>query len=590
MTSSPREFDRIRSRAVAWRILTQIRFDDLTSWILTFSQFADLVINVVQRASKYRSLPSSAHTDTLKLCLGSDDGYLIETEDIVKEVMTGPTDVLFIIFLDSTSNGANLKRNTTDLTGALQIRVITPSLAERLPDVRHIPLLQGGRYYSPATTLRELRHDVAQHLQIPGSVLEEVPASFCNCKLAELLVKRGEWAQLNCRKHNIMGCSYDLPAGIISSTTCAQCSQTLSSHDDMIEAGICQSYVLIRRDLPCNHVIHAKCLRSGTGDYDCPPSCYSIAPSQALSREAVIVFGDGRIEKVELSSMNHSALMIALTRRLGPDVTGSKSVICKGGLSDGEGYARLPIVAVCDPGKHVPSQIAGLTVGGITRSKLDLHTGEAPVSTLNLAVTLGDAKLADLALNGVLNIYAVERKCSGAIKKGTGQNAMFAAASHWQLTDGQSDRGTAAFLASLRVFSHVIGSEAFEDYHRNEVLRIVHALTRFPPTIRAVHILMDGKTLLPNESAAIVQSFAAVSEELIPAKLIANDARRSLEGARLILGLVLHSIRRNESPAAATVDDSDVPKVATPYLDGYQTCDLRDAKTMEAVTDPVLTK
>jgi hypothetical protein len=258
-------------------------------------QFADLLVSVVQRAPKYRSLPASAHTDTLKLCLGSDDGYLIETEDVVQDIITEPSDVLFIIFLDNTSKQSH--RNIADLMGALHIRVITPSLAQRLPNARQIPLVQGGRQYSLATTLRELRYDVAQHLQFPGSVIEEVPASFCNCKLAELLVKRGEWEQLECCKHNIMGCSYDLQVGVSSSTACAQCSHPLGHHESTWEGGVCKSHVLIYTDLPCNHIIQANCLRSRTSDYQRPPSCYLITPAQTLSTEAVVVFKNGQMER-----------------------------------------------------------------------------------------------------------------------------------------------------------------------------------------------------------------------------------------------------------------------------------------------------
>jgi hypothetical protein len=266
--------------------------------------------------------------------------------------------------------------------------------------------------------------------------------------------------------------------------------------------------------------------------------------------------------KGKLSSMDHCGLMTALTQCLGVGFTESKSVICKGGLSEGERYARLAIVTICDTVKHVPSPASGAAIRGIPRSKLDLHTIEAPMSTSNLSITLWEAKLADLAQNGVLTIYAVERKCSGDVKRGTGQSAMFTSAPHWQLPLGQSDRGMAAFLASLRAFSHIIGSEAFEDYRQNnKVLRVVHALTRFPPTVRVIQILMDGKTLLPNESAAAVQSFAAVSEELIPAKLTANDARRSLECARLTLGLVLHNMRRKEQPTPGSENSDEAPKL-----------------------------
>ncbi|EXJ64126.1 hypothetical protein A1O7_00462 [Cladophialophora yegresii CBS 114405] len=101
----------------------------------------------------------------------------------------------------------------------------------------------------------------------------------------------------------------------------------------------------------------------------------------------------------------------------------------------------------------------------------------------------------------------------------------------------------AAFLASLRVFSHVIGPEEFDDYRQNGVLRFLHVPTRFPPALRATHILIYGKTLARNESAALVQCIAAVMEEFIPPNIISNDIRRGLEGARLVFGIVLCGVR-----------------------------------------------
>ena len=552
--------------------------------------FSDLVVAVMERASKYRSLPFSSRFDCLKLCLGSEDGFLVEPEDPVQDIMTASSDVLFIIFLDSPAVKAPADQASL-ATGGLQIRVITPDLACKTPEVRNIPLLLGGQFYNPSTTLREIRHDVAEHLQLPSDSVDGPATSECNCKLADLVVKRGEWEQIACVKHNIMGCTFGSQQ-VSSRQKCARCCQNLSDHDAATDDGICHSYILRRSDLPCGHIVHSQCLLSPSA-YDCPASCYSTVPSALSSGKKVIVIsGNSQIEKLDLSSSSHLTLMSSLHERFGDDFLRTKKAIFKGGLRDGESYPRLPVVAICASTRH-----GILTKGdtgssdGPSRINLGIHTIEGPVTTHNLDLTLSKAGLADIAVSGVLTLYAVEWRSDTTVKKAKGLDGMFAAAAHWKIPSIQSDRGMAAVLSSLRVFAHIIGSEEFDDYRQNEVLRILHALTRFPPAVRAAHILMDGKTLQPNESAALVQSIAAVAQDLIPPNLIKGDVRRSLEGARLVLGIMLHNIRKPDN-RDKRVDGSEALQTSTPllpYISAYHTVDLRDVITLEPVTEPVLT-
>jgi hypothetical protein len=66
------------------------------------------------------------------------------------------------------------------------------------------------------------------------------------------------------------------------------------------------------------------------------------------------------------------------------------------------------------------------------RSILDLHTSEVPIETINLHLTIDQIDLRDSIVNGVLNIYAVQRKTSGAaIERGSGKDAIFSEADYW---------------------------------------------------------------------------------------------------------------------------------------------------------------
>jgi hypothetical protein len=77
---------------------------------------------------------------------------------------------------------------------------------------------------------------------------------------------------------------------------------------------------------------------------------------------------------------------------------------------------------------------------------------------------------------------------------------------------------------------------------QNMVLKVIHELTQYFPAVRAVRILMDGKTLQPNECATVVQTFAEALGDLVPRNLIENDERRYLEATRLLLGFVLQKM------------------------------------------------
>ncbi|KAL2399085.1 hypothetical protein ABEF93_007503 [Exophiala dermatitidis] len=313
-------------------------------------------------------------------------------------------------------------------------------------------------------------------------------------------------------------------------------------------------------------------------------------PGTSSSRETyLVVSGTGIVEQLKLKSMAHSDLMAALSDPFGECLHRSKVASYKGGAGGSRVYTRLPIVAICARKRHGNDHPTLPEVDKPSLPQLDLHTVESPLNMDNLDLTLESSRLCELEIDGVVTLYAVKRKSSARKGKAMEKNAMFAAAEHWNLPAGHSDRGMAAFLASLRVFAHVVGSEEFDDIRHDGVLQIVHYLTQLPPAVRATHILMDGKTLLPFESAALVQSLAAVCEELIPFKLVAGDSRRCLEGARCVLGFILYQAKNLASERQGTAEDLTGLQGSIPYITNYHTVDMKDVKTMEIVTRPVLT-
>lgn len=221
---------------------------------------------------------------------------------------------------------------------------------------------------------------------------------------------------------------------------------------------------------------------------------------------------------------------------------------------------------------------------------LDLHTAEGPIETTRLDLTVKNLGLTDLVVNGVLSIYAVERRVNftGTEKQTIGKDAMFSAASHWALPRmTASTRGSNAFLASLRVFASKINTKEMDTRRQNIVLKLIHDMTRYFPAVRAVRMLMDGKTLRPNESAATVQSLAEALRDLVPLNLIENDERRYLEGSRLLFGFILQKVGTLATEPMARADEGN--DKGQPYLDLFKTVDLRDVRTNEFIVDPIQT-
>ncbi|KAL6249740.1 hypothetical protein RBB50_003595 [Rhinocladiella similis] len=539
----------------------------------------------LQRAAKDRPLPSRVNAEDLRITLGSPDGLVVDLGEILDNVIT-PADV---IFMDATNLSAAEPLFDSDIE-SLQIRILTPHAAQYRHETQETVLLRNGHQYELSTTLEEIEADVCQHLGISDQISKEGVTMECNCKLAEILVKRGTWDTKLCIKHTPAGCEF---SGMTMDQCCAQCSLSILCHKrDEKTCEPCHEYVLRRTDLPCGHTVHSHCLSSGGAEFECPPECYTKDPYQLQGQQqsAIVVYGHSQVEKIEVSSRTRSDLMRAVEDRFGLTFTDGKTIICKGGLEDKALYMRLPVVAICAVERHHNNPEETKSTGNQSGTRLDLHTLEGPINTQNLGLTLKHSKLDKLAIQGVLTLFAVERRYTHGGRRTDGQDSMFSAGPHWEIPQGpQTERGMAATLASLRVFTHIISSEDFKRIDKHEVLRVVHNLTHFPPAVRAVHILMDGKRLQNNESAALVQSLAVVAEMMVPFHPDVIYRARSLESARLVLGLIL-VIAGKQVQIRQGFERQTTIRTTLPYVSAFRTIDLRDIKTGEPVTDPVSTK
>jgi hypothetical protein len=113
---------------------------------------------------------------------------------------------------------------------------------------------------------------------------------------------------------------------------------------------------------------------------------------------------------------------------------------------------------------------------------------------------------------------------------------------------------------------------------QDAVLHLISLLTRFPPALRTVHILMNGKSPRASECAALSQSICEVLKSLVPRDLIRDDDRRVFEGSRLLFGYIL-----DKAKLIRLRDNT------TPYLLSLRTIDLKDGETMENISSPTQT-
>ncbi|KAI4716715.1 hypothetical protein E4T48_07108 [Aureobasidium sp. EXF-10727] len=184
-------------------------------------------------------------------------------------------------------------------------------------------------------------------------------------------------------------------------------------------------------------------------------------------------------------------------------------------------------------------------------SSLDLHVHELPVAPSCLDLTLEETGLTSCLKDGILTIYAVPRPAwitrSPEPKDRVGRNDLYAAAPHWQPEVRQSDRGVAMFLSSLRVFAHLLKSNSITDEHKERVVYVFELMCSFPPAVRALHLLIQGRTISHLASAALSQAFYCILEDLGHKALIQNNEPRLFEGARLILGLIMEKANQIKS-------------------------------------------
>ena len=303
----------------------------------------------------------------------------------------------------------------------------------------------------------------------------------------------------------------------------------------------------------------------------------------------LVISGKSKVERLEINSPTEASVKAALRQHFDEDYELTKRLALVGAnldINNPSIYKKVPVAAICSKQRHTPIHARiDIDETGHRRSKvLDLHTSELPINPSCMDATLEDIGLSGLMEDGAIDVFAVSRTTtgiSGHNAQAIGKSSIFRARAHWEPRVTQSDRGMAMFLSSLRVFASLVQHMGDDERSQDAILHAFDLLTKFPPAVRTLYILIQGKTPTAVESAALSSAMFNVLEGFAPEEIIGSDRSRVFELSRLFLGFVLEKARTLKLP-----EDGGAP---LPYLSSVQSVNLADHKTGEAVLRAVQT-
>lgn len=308
----------------------------------------------------------------------------------------------------------------------------------------------------------------------------------------------------------------------------------------------------------------------------------------------LVIHGKSDVVKLPLEAATVGSLQQALFSRFGQDLETRKKITYNGATQDPDdsrNYTKTPVVSICSKKRHVPIH-ARVDLDGSDRRRpqvLDLHTSELPIHPACFESSVESLGLNAVAVNGIVDIFAVLRTSSAESPLLRGKSTIFRDLAHWEPSIAQSDRGMAMFLSALRVFASVLQEMQSEEHALDAVYCAFDELTRFPPALRCLHILVSGQTPTLFDCAAMSQSLFEVLKTYVEMDAITQDPSRLFEGSRLVFGYILQSAKSLRRVMDGSVPNGDEGGNELRYTSAFHTYDIRDHKTHEPVLHAVQT-
>jgi hypothetical protein len=235
-----------------------------------------------------------------------------------------------------------------------------------------------------------------------------------------------------------------------------------------------------------------------------------------------------------------------------------------GGELDIEGiYTKRPVIPSCAKSRHDPAsaRVAELpSEFDKSWSKVvDLHTAEMPIHTAAMSKTITETGLLGLSVEGILDIFAVNRSATPVSNVTcAGKGVVSRNRAYWCPETEQTDCGIAIFLASLRVTVSLL-QDMDNPASFDSSLYAVDLMLSFPPALRTLHLLGQGKTPLPSGCAALSYSCFHTLETFMSEDLVGTTRRRLFEGCQILFGLLLEKARSLELHESQLVNSQQWP-------------------------------
>lgn len=304
----------------------------------------------------------------------------------------------------------------------------------------------------------------------------------------------------------------------------------------------------------------------------------------------LVIHGKSIVEKLPLGAATVGCLQQALFSKFGQDLATRKRITYHGATQasdDSSVYDKIPVVSLCSKHRHIPVH-ARVNLDGSDRIRpqvLDLHTSELPIHPSCFESSIAALGLSALAVDGIVDIFAVLRTSSAEIPLLKGKSAIFRDLAHWEPSTPQSDRGMALFLSSLRVFTSILQDLQSEEGVRDAAYYVFEELTRFLPALRCLHILVSGQIPTVFECAALSQSMFQVLKAYMHLEMdaITKDPARLFEGSRLVFGFILQSAKSFLTTHQGGLANEEEVASGLRYASAFHTYDIRDHKTQEPV-------
>lgn len=308
----------------------------------------------------------------------------------------------------------------------------------------------------------------------------------------------------------------------------------------------------------------------------------------------LVIHSKSDVVKLPLEAATVGSLQQALFARFGQDLETRKKITYNGATQDPDdsrNYTKTPVVSICSKQRHVPTH-ARAELDGSDRLKpqvLDLHTSELPIHPACFESSIEALGLSAVAVDGIVDIFAVLRTSSAESPLLRGKSAIFRDLAHWEPSTPQSDRGMAMFLSTIRVFASILQDMESEESARDAVYYAFDEITRFPPALRCLHILVSGRTPTVFDCAAMSQSLFEVLKTYVEMDAITQDPARLFEGSRLVFGYILQSAKSLRRTMDFSTTDGEKEATVLRFTSAFHTYDIRDHKTHEPVQEALQT-